>query len=105
MAAGETSCNLDGECLCKDQTFVSSLTAKVRAACSEEELNEVVSLATEACKSAGVTVNVPVNSANNSTDSATDTSTDTPGWGERSSKANLAFVVGIVGLAAAQAVL
>lgn len=92
---------MDGECLCKDQTFVSSLTAKVKAACSEEELNKVVSLATEACKSAGVTVNVPVGSADNSTDS----STDAPGWGERSSKANLALVVGIVGLAAAQAVL
>lgn len=87
---------MDAKCLCSDQTFITSLTAKVKAACSEDELNTVVQLATDACKTAGVTVDIPVDSASNSTGNSTDNS----GWGERSSRANLAMVIGAVGLTA-----
>lgn len=97
IAAGENNCNMEATCLCKDQTFISSLTKKVEAACSKEELDKVVNLATEACKTAGVTVAIPV-------DNSTDSSTDDPSWGERSSTVNLAMMVGVMGLAA-QAVL
>lgn len=88
---------MDATCLCKDQTFISSLTKKVEAACSKEELDKVVSLATSACKTAGVTIAVPV-------DNSTDSSAANPSWGERSSTVNLAMMVGVLGLAA-QAVL
>ena len=97
IAAGENNCNMDATCLCKDQTFISSLTKKVEAACSKEELDKVVSLATSACKTAGVTIAVPV-------DNSTDSSAANPSWGERSSTVNLAMMVGVLGLAA-QAVL
>lgn len=83
---------MEAKCLCSDQTFITSLTAKVKAACSEDELNKVVQLATDACKTAGVTVDIPVDSTSNST--------DTSGSGERSSRANLAMAVGLVGLTA-----
>ncbi|KFY86588.1 hypothetical protein V500_07519 [Pseudogymnoascus sp. VKM F-4518 (FW-2643)] len=97
IAAGENNCNMDATCLCKDQTFITSLTKKVEAACSKEELDKVVSLATGACKTAGVTIAVPV-------DNSTDSSAANPSWGERSSTVNLVMVVGVMGLAA-QAVL
>lgn len=98
IAAGENnSCNMEATCLCKDQTFISSLTKKVEAACSKEELDKVVSLATGACKTAGVTVDIPV-------DNSTDSSAGNPSWGERSSTVSLAMMVGVMGLVA-QAVL
>ncbi|OBT64699.1 hypothetical protein VE03_05826 [Pseudogymnoascus sp. 23342-1-I1] len=90
IAVGQTSCGTDGACLCKDTTFITSLTAKVKAACSTDELNKVVSLATEACKSAGVNVSVPVNS--------TDSSADAAGWGERALRVDLLVMVGVLGL-------
>ena len=62
----------------------------------------MVKLATDACKSAGVTVDIPVGDTT-STDSS-DSSTDNPSWGAQASTVNLAMVVGVVGLAA-QAVL
>ncbi|KFZ24273.1 hypothetical protein V502_01265 [Pseudogymnoascus sp. VKM F-4520 (FW-2644)] len=93
IAAGENNCNMDATCLCKDQTFVTSLTKKVEAACSKEELDKVVSLATSACKTAGVTIAVPV-------DNSTDSSAANPSWGERSSTVNLVMVVGVMGLVA-----
>ncbi|KFY35149.1 hypothetical protein V494_06166 [Pseudogymnoascus sp. VKM F-4513 (FW-928)] len=106
MAAGANDCNMDAKCLCSDKDFISSLTKKVEASCEQADTDKVVKLATDACKSAGVTVDIPVGeSSDSSTDSSsTDSSTDQPGWGERSSRANLALVVGVVGLTA-QAVL
>lgn len=88
---------MEATCLCKDQTFISSLTKKVEAACSKADLDKVVTLATNACQSAGVTVDIPVN---NSTASSTDAS----GWGERSSSVSWVMIVGVLGLAT-QAVL
>ncbi|ELR04313.1 hypothetical protein VC83_06004 [Pseudogymnoascus destructans] len=94
IAAGEKNCNSDAQCLCKDQTFISSLTKKVEAACSKGDFNKVVTLATNACKSAGVTVDIPVGAAaSNSTGSSTDVS------GGRSSTVNLVIMVGALGLA------
>ncbi|OBT56252.1 hypothetical protein VE04_02425 [Pseudogymnoascus sp. 24MN13] len=97
IAAGENNCNMEATCLCKDQTFISSLTKKVEAACSKADLDKVVTLATNACQSAGVTVDIPVN---NSTASSTNAS----GWGERSSSVSWVMMVGVLGLAT-QAVL
>ncbi|KFX89924.1 hypothetical protein V490_06741 [Pseudogymnoascus sp. VKM F-3557] len=97
IAAGDNNCDMKTECLCKDQNFISSLTKKVEAACSKEDTATVAKLATDGCKSAGVTVDIPVDDA--TTDSS-DSSTDDPSWGARASTVNLAMVVGVVGLAA-----
>lgn len=88
---------MDAQCLCKDQTFITSLTKKVEAACSKDDLNKVVTLATSACKSAGVTIAIPV-------DNSTASSTGASGWGERSSTVSWVMMVGVLGLAT-QAVL
>lgn len=97
IAAGQSQCSTDAKCLCSDKTFISSVTKKVEDACSKEEVDTMVKVATEACKSANVTVDIPLGAKDNST-------ADGESWGERSSTVNFAMMVGVLGLAA-QAVL
>lgn len=101
VVAGEGSCGTNVSCLCKDTAFISTLTKKVEDVCSDEDVDKVVKLATDACKNEGVDVDIPVEDDDNDGGASEDDDKD---GGARASTANLVMMAGMVGLAA-QAVL
>ncbi|CAF9912943.1 MAG: hypothetical protein HETSPECPRED_001267 [Heterodermia speciosa] len=55
-----TGCQIsDIGCICKDQSFISSLLPVVEKACSPADLQKTVDFAEAFCKSAGISLTVP----------------------------------------------
>ncbi|CAF9920573.1 MAG: hypothetical protein ALECFALPRED_001571 [Alectoria fallacina] len=55
-----TGCQLtDIECICKDQSFISSLLPVVRNACSPADLQKTIAFTESLCDTVGITIAVP----------------------------------------------